>query len=177
MSEAVVKKRKSKFIEDFPTSKVLVCMGPRNLSNSDTLVRNVEDSFLSSFNYTAEQLPLPLKHLFGSATSRLAIHDIHSAILKGRQTFHDIILYNSSGEGLSCHVSVTSIMGNRPKIFVTDEATSMEDCREKYAVLTIRSSKDMEAIKGSGSKNVEVISQEDDSGVNNRSLKIRKVGN
>lgn len=96
--------------------KLFVCMTPRNLANSDVMIRYANEDFFTNFGFDkASTLPLPLKALFGHGSSRLVLHKLHMALLTGKQAFEFINLYRADKRPLACHLVLVSITGNRFK--------------------------------------------------------------
>lgn len=96
--------------------KLFVCMTPRNLANSDVMIRYANEDFFTNFGFDkTSTLPLPLKALFGHGSSRLVLHKLHMALLTGKQAFEFINCYRADKRPLACHLVLVSITGNRFK--------------------------------------------------------------
>lgn len=128
--------------------KLFVCMAPRNLSNSDVMIRHANEDFFVNFGFEKDStLPMPLKSLFGHGTNRLVLHKLHMALLTGKQVYEFINLYRADNRPLACHVVLVSITGNRNKVSSISSSSSssssapdlVSQSQEKYGILTIRS--------------------------------------
>lgn len=124
----------------YATSKVLVSIQTRNLACPEMMIDHAQDDFLKNFGYSPEDLPLPMKSLFGKATIRFNSHRIQTAILTGKAAYEYQNLYKKTGQVLSCHIFALSLTGNgsmmrkQPVIQVDPQRYAT-----KYAILTIRS--------------------------------------
>lgn len=163
----------------FAPCKVMVCMQPRNLSGSKAMITHAESEFFLNFEHDTESsLPLPFEEFFGKGTVRRAVHDLETSILSGKNTFQYMNLYTANGLPLSCHISAMCLNGNLSR--VAAETRAIRVCKEKYAMLTIRSSCLMGNAKQHGigffgpQKLVGTISSDDESGSSNGRKRARR---
>lgn len=119
------------WLDIFQAGKIVVSMNPRNFENTELMIRHAQQEFLDTVGYASEDiLGMPFDIVLGQASIRLNTYRMQNAILTGKSACEYNNLYRRDGVMLSCHLTIQSITGS---------ASSTNEHREKWAVITVRS--------------------------------------
>jgi hypothetical protein len=132
------------WVDIFATSKLVLSMNPRNLTNPHVMIQHAQKEFLMNFGFTPEQLPFPLHYIYGNSTERNKIIRLEQSLLTSRSFSEFINLHKSNGSSLSCHASFLALTNQNDTTSVVPQMMMMDMNYQsnqflKYGVLTIRS--------------------------------------
>jgi hypothetical protein len=132
------------WVDIFATSKLVLSMNPRNLTNPHVMIQHAQKEFLMNFGFTPEQLPFPLHYIYGNSTERNKIIRLEQSLLTSRSFSEFINLHKSNGSSLSCHASLLALTNQNdtrvvPQMMMTMDMNYQSNQFVKYGVLTIRS--------------------------------------
>jgi hypothetical protein len=132
------------WVDIFATSKLVLSMNPRNITNPHVMIQHAQKEFLMNFGFTPELLPFPLHYIYGNSTERNKIIRLEQSLLTSRSFSEFINLHKSNGSSLSCHASLLALTNQNDTTSVVPQMMMMDMNYQsnqflKYGVLTIRS--------------------------------------
>ena len=125
---------------NFKRSKIIVSIGVNDLENQQLMIKYAQNEFLETFLYPRDGLKFfPLSLITGLSTTAEFLKVI-SAAVQAEKTAHEyIILYQSNGKALQCHVSVMSITSRFLEKTLETADILQRATTTKWAVITLNS--------------------------------------
>ena len=125
---------------NFKRSKIIVSIGVNDSENQQLMIKYAQNEFLETFLYPRDGLKFfPLSLITGLSTTAEFLKVVSAAVQAEKTANEYIILYQSNGKALQCHVSVMSITSRFLEKTLETADILQRATTTKWAVITLNS--------------------------------------